>query len=312
MTGLKSILSVYLAPRGFEAQLENELGEKCLPGTRLIFSSEPPCLAVWAQDVWLSPQLIQIKSISDAVRQIKSLARFWTLHSVACHRRAALIQQSLREPKISPLCFPDAMDIPISGVWSLLDESTVLASPQRWKLLPDGIMSFLEDREIPPNRAYLKLWEIFTLMGEHPQPGELCIDLGSSPGGWTWVLQSLGAKVVSVDKAPLDRRISHLPQIRYLKQSAFALEPQDFPKLDWLVCDVACYPDRLYGLIKRWLDVGCVRRMIGTIKLQGKPDPGMLTSFAQIENSKILHLFHNKHELTWIWPVKKFPEMMFI
>jgi integrase len=47
-----------------------------------------------------------------------------------------------------------------------------------------------------PSRAYLKLWELFTLIGEHPRPGELCLDLGSSPGGWTWVLQRLGARVV--------------------------------------------------------------------------------------------------------------------
>ena len=61
----------------------------------------------------------------------------------------------------------------------------------------------------PPNRAYLKLWEALTLAanmpdGRMPRPGELCLDLGSSPGGWSWVLQKLGARVISVDKAPLD------------------------------------------------------------------------------------------------------------
>jgi hypothetical protein len=48
----------------------------------------------------------------------------------------------------------------------------------------------------------------FTLICERPQPSEFCVDLGSSPGGWTWVLQKLGARVLSVDKAALDPSVA--------------------------------------------------------------------------------------------------------
>jgi 23S rRNA (cytidine2498-2'-O)-methyltransferase len=72
-----------------------------------------------------------------------------------------------------------------------------------------------------------------------------------------------------------------------------------------MVCDVACYPDRLYNLVTRWLAAGKVRRMICTIKLQGKTDFVAIERFKQIPDSQTLHLSQNKHELTWIWPAPK-------
>ena len=60
-----------------------------------------------------------------------------------------------------------------------------------------------------------------------PRPGDRCVDLGASPGGWSWVLQSLGATVLAVDKAPLAPDIARLPHIEFLKASAFALDPAE-------------------------------------------------------------------------------------
>ena len=41
------------------------------------------------------------------------------------------------------------------------------------------------------------------MIGRRPGPCETCLDLGASPGGWSWALQRMGAHVISVDKAPL-------------------------------------------------------------------------------------------------------------
>ena len=86
----------------------------------------------------------------------------------------------------------------------MLAPDTILASARCSSPFVNGEVTFVEDRSGPPNRAYLKLWEALTLIGETPKPGQLCLDLGSSPGGWTWVMQGTGANVISVDKAPLD------------------------------------------------------------------------------------------------------------
>ena len=51
----------------------------------------------------------------------------------------------------------------------------------RW---PGGDAPVAIDRA-PPSRAYQKLEEAFAWMGTAPRPGETCVDLGASPGGWT-------------------------------------------------------------------------------------------------------------------------------
>jgi 23S rRNA (cytidine2498-2'-O)-methyltransferase len=114
------------------------------------------------------------------------------------------------------------------------------------------------------------------------------------------VLQKLGARVISVDKAALNPDIASLPNVVHRSESAFALEPQSFGHVDWLVADIACYPQRLLTLIRKWLAAGTVRRFICTIKFQGPTDLDVMAEFAAIPGSRLIHLHHNKHELTWI------------
>ena len=135
--------------------------------------------------------------------------------------------------------------------------------------------------------------------GFHPAAGGTCLDLGSAPGGWSWVLQGLGARVISVDKAPLEPRIAALPGLEWRRQSAFALEPREVGPVDWLFSDVICYPERLYRLVVRWLETGTVGNLVCTIKFQGATDHEVVRRFAAIPGSRLVHLYHNRHELTW-------------
>ena len=128
----------------------------------------------------------------------------------------------------------------------------------------------------------------------------MCLDLGACPGGWSWVIASLGAKVISVDKAPLDPRIAALPNITCRKESAFGLDPHSVGKVDWLFSDIICYPQRLLGLVQRWREAGLARNFLCTIKFQGETDFDALRQFLEIPGSRAFHLFHNKHELTWV------------
>ncbi len=112
-------------------------------------------------------------------------------------------------------------------------------------------------------------------------------------------MQQLGARVISVDKAPLDSRISALAGIDYRQESAFALDPGEVGQIDWLFCDVICYPDAWLALVKRWLEAGCVRAIPVHIKFRDHRFR-TVAEFAAIPGSRILHLHHNKHELTWI------------
>ncbi|MFM9934998.1 MAG: SAM-dependent methyltransferase, partial [Novosphingobium sp.] len=186
------------------------------------------------------------------------------------------------------------------GSWTLLEPNLILAAPACSSPFPNGVVRFVENREAPPSRAYLKLWEALTVIGVKPQVGDLCLDLGASPGGWTWVLAGLGANVIAVDKAPIEPAIAAMPGVTVRTESAFGLDPAREPPVDWLFSDVICYPERLLGLVQRWLAAGRARRYVCTIKFQGATDHATARRFAAIPGSKLLHLHNNKHELTWV------------
>jgi 23S rRNA (cytidine2498-2'-O)-methyltransferase len=244
---------------------------------------------------------IPIASISDAAGKLRAIQRNWALYSFAHHRRAALIADKLPKVSAKPIVFGAPVPTAPLGSWTLAAPGLVLASPACSSPFANGVPRFVEDRAAP-SRAYLKLWELFTLLGVRPQPGELCLDLGASPGGWSHVLQKLGVRVVSVDRAALDPRLARRPGIVHRRESAFALDPRTVGPVDWLFSDIVCYPKRLLALVQKWLAAGSVRRFVCTLKFQGATDFEAMRSFAGIPGSRLLHLHHNKHELTWVHP----------
>lgn len=297
----ESALTGYLAPEGYVEELLTELGASTSDVLgRLVLAPGPPRPAAWVANLWLEPRRFRIASIGDGVRKLRAIQRNWALYSHAHHRRAALIAEQLPKVSAKPLAFGMPAPTAPLGSWTLLDADWLLAAPRCSSPFPNGEVTFVEDRTAPPSRAYLKLWELFTLIGERPLPGEVCLDLGSSPGGWTWVLQSLGARVISVDKAPLEPRIAALPGVEFRRQSAFAIEPNSVGGINWVFSDVVSYPSRLLALVERWLSAGVACRFVCTLKFQGPTDYETARRFASIPGSRLLHLHHNKHELTWI------------
>jgi 23S rRNA (cytidine2498-2'-O)-methyltransferase len=300
MLAAVNVRTAYLAAEGFAEELDHELGGAHTTHGRLLIASGPPRPAVWAANIWLDPQEIAIASISDAAAKLRGIQRNWALYAPRLYRRAMLIQEQLPKVSAKPLVFGTPQPTAPLGSWSLLDTGKILAASRCTSPFPNGEIHFVEDRTGPPSRAYLKMWEALTLIGRWPAPGEICLDFGSSPGGWTWALQQMGAQVISVDKAPLVPEIAHLPGIEHRQESAFALDPRTVGPVDWLFSDVVCYPTRLLALVERWFATGTCRNFVCTIKFQGPTDHETARRFAAIPGSQLRHLFHNKHELTWI------------
>lgn len=292
----------YMAADGFETQLEQELGHDSIRERhgRLFVTSAPPRPAAWAANIWCDPVEIPFESISQAAAALRAMQRNWALYPQRLHRRASLIRDKLPHVSARPLPFPAPLPKAALGSWTLLDANRLLAAPHCSSAFANGAVEFVENKTAPPNRAYLKLWEALTLIERRPGPGELCLDLGASPGGWSWVLQSLGARVIAIDRAPLDPDIAALPRIEHRAMSAFALEPREIGPVDWLCSDIACYPAKLLELIQRWLGSGLARNFVCTIKFQGDTDHGAAARFAAIPGSRLMHLHYNKHELTWV------------
>jgi len=296
------IRSAYLAAEGLEQPLLLELERKGAAVEawhgRLALSPGPPVDAAWALDVWTAPAEHTAASVKAAADLLRGIQRNWAAYAAGHHRRMALIAERLPPVKARKLRFPEPAPASHLGAWTLLAPDCLLLSPVKTSPFPNGECRFEEDREGPPSRAYLKLWEALTRLGAWPGPGETCLDLGASPGGWTWALARLGADVTAVDKAPLDPRVAAMPEVTTLQESAFGLEPR---AVDWLVCDVIAYPVRLLGLLERWIAAGAAKRIVCTVKFQGDTDLDAQEAFAAIPGGRIMHLFHNKHELTFVW-----------
>ena len=310
----------YLAPEGGETRLEEELNTLSLtPFQRYgrlfvcfcpISSPTAPSTRTpyWVQNIWQTPHIQTISSIQQAAKLLRSIQKQWALWQVHAHRRSHLIQEALPTWKHAPLSFPNHLSHlththPI-GSWCLLNPETLLYSPSCSSCAPHGEWNFQEARPyhstLPPSRAYLKLWEACSRLKRYPLPHERCLELGASPGSWTWALSLLGTQVTAVDRAPLAPGIETLPGVHFTRGDAFQYTPERVGKIDWIFSDLICYPEKLLEFLLPWVHSGLCRNFICTLKFQGTPKREVIDRFAAIPGSQLMHLFHNKNELTWI------------
>jgi len=296
--------TAYLAAEGFQTQLRDELR---LAGVapaathgRLLIADGPAVDAAWAANIWHDCVELPAASIGEAAGALRAIQRNWAMYAPVHHRRAALIQERLPHVSARPIVFPAKAPAAPLGSWTLLATDRLLAAAKCSSAFANGEVEFVEDRSGPPNRAYLKLWEALVWLGRWPQKGERCLDLGASPGGWSWVLAKLGANVIAVDKAPLAPEVAAMPGVTWRGDSAFALEPESIGRLDWLFSDIVCYPARLLRLVERWRAAKLVKRFVCTIKFQGRTDHDAAARFAAIPGARVTHLHHNRHELTFL------------
>lgn len=296
--------TAYLAADGFLDHLREELRRADVGVSavheRLLVSEDAPIAAMWAANIWHDCIEWPVESIGSAAKALRDLQRNWAMYAPLHHRRAALIQDRLPHVSAKPVVFPAAAPTAPLGSWTLLAPDRLLAAARCSAPYPNGEVVFVEDKEGPPSRAYLKLWEALVRLRRWPQPGERCVDLGASPGGWTYVLAKLGATVVAIDKAPLDPRVMAMAGVEWQGESAFALDPASIGPVDWLFSDVICYPARLLKLVERWRAAGLVKNFVCTIKFQGETDHETAAAFAAFPGSRVVHLHHNKHELTFM------------
>ncbi len=298
------MLTGYLAPKGFEKDLEVELGLRKIPillkYDRLFLSEVENENVVFAQDIWFEIKPISFSSISDCALKLKEIGKRFYHYPFKNIRRGKLVLEKLPKAKTKRFNFLENLPEGDLSPFFLIDENNALVASRTNHSYPFGEIEFNEDKINPPSRAYLKLWELFTCYGVKPTSQSQVMDLGACPGGWTWVLASLDCQVLSVDKAPLDPKIMELSNVTFLQESAFGLRPSHVGKKDWLYSDIICYPHKLLELVNRWRESGLVDNFACTIKFQEPTDFETMFKFQEIPNSRVVHLSCNKHEVTWI------------
>ncbi|ULQ59289.1 SAM-dependent methyltransferase [Brucepastera parasyntrophica] len=305
--------TAWLAVHGFRQNLSNELSlnsgfslKKVQEYGDIVYCEIPGIQTFWHRTVLEKPFTVQFSSISEAAGLLRSVQRNWAYYPLNCFRRGELIREKLpyinEKPRKFPYHVPDAP----MGLWTLLDEHTIFASAETSSPFPGGEIYFEEDHVNPPSRAYLKMYEALAWVqylageGSLPGPGSSCIDAGASPGGWTWVLNKLGAGVTAIDRAELAPELMAKKEISFIKHDAFTLKPEDLGPRDWICSDVICYPPRLLEWIQKWIESGLCGNFICTLKMQGAADHSTTREFAAIPGSRVVHLTANKNELTFI------------
>ena len=296
--------TAYLAAEGFREQLVEELQRArvrvAFEHGNLLVTDQPAIPAAWAHNIWFDCAELPVTSISDASAKLRAIQRNWAAYAPVHRGRADLVVQKLPHVSAKPLPFGQPAPSAPLGSFTFLTPNLVLAAGRCSSPFANGEPHFIEDHNGPPNRAYLKLWEALCVLRNFPKPGERCLDLGASPGGWTWSLAQTGATVVAYDRAPLDPYVDALPNVTWHGGSAFGLDPRNVGPVEWWCSDVVGYPERMLRLVENWLDHAAT--MICTIKFQGATDHDVARRFAAIPGSRVMHLFHNKHELTFLRP----------
>jgi 23S rRNA (cytidine2498-2'-O)-methyltransferase len=117
-----------------------------------------------------------------------------------------------------------------------------------------------------PSRASSKLLEAELRLGRAIRTGETCVDLGASPGSWTYLAVGRGAQVFAVDRSPLRTDLMLNRQVQFQVGDAFHFKPPR--SVDWLLCDVLAAPERTAELLLEWLRRGWCRHFVVTLKLK--------------------------------------------
>jgi 23S rRNA (cytidine2498-2'-O)-methyltransferase len=166
----------------------------------------------------------------------------------------------------------DARDIgegatPIAQICVLSEQAWavgVLPSHRALSLAPGGRLRAKVGGD-RPSRAARKLAEAFAWLGVAPEPGELCVDLGAAPGGWTWVLAERRARVIAVDPGRLRPDLLGRRGVTYVAGSAFDFVPDE--PIDWLFCDMVFRPLEVARLLARWARQRMASLLVANFKL---------------------------------------------
>jgi 23S rRNA (cytidine2498-2'-O)-methyltransferase len=145
-----------------------------------------------------------------------------------------------------------------------------VANSSRW---PMGIARLRMPRAAP-SRSALKLAEAIDEFideadrGKRFVPGMTAVDLGASPGGWTWQLVQRGLMVIAVDNGPMDEALMESGQVKHRRDDGFHFRPAD--PVDWMVCDMVESPSRIARLASSWVAQDWCRQAIFNLKLPMK------------------------------------------
>lgn len=163
-----------------------------------------------------------------------------------------------------------------------------------------------------PSRSTLKLEEAFAVFLGNDWRSQLSecntgVDLGASPGGWTWQLVNQGMHVYAIDNGPMDADLMSTGQVDHQQADGFVWTPDRI--VDWLVCDMVEKPARVAHLMYEWLHARHARFAMFNLKLPMRKRYQQWQEIRERLESRIMqehpravmqakHLYHDREEIT--------------
>ncbi|GAA5219182.1 23S rRNA (cytidine(2498)-2'-O)-methyltransferase RlmM [Corallincola platygyrae] len=165
-----------------------------------------------------------------------------------------------------------------------------------------------------PSRSSLKLEEAFLTFvppeetEKRVTSGMNAVDLGASPGGWTYQLVRRGMMVSAVDNGPMDQALMDTGQVKHFQEDGFGFEPKR-KNVTWLVCDMVEKPGRVARLMGQWLANRWCEEAIFNLKLPMKQRFSeaercldLMKQYLRDEGVRYQvtakHLYHDREEIT--------------
>jgi 23S rRNA (cytidine2498-2'-O)-methyltransferase len=195
-----------------------------------------------------------------------------------------------------------ALVIDAWGVYASLEPARsgpmLLAWPSRFS----GGQPLDETSKDAPSSAHRKIEEALLLLEDGPRAGELVVDLGAAPGGWSHVMLERGARVIAVDRADLDDKLLKNERLTHVRSDAFGYTPPEAPA--WWLCDVIAEPQRALEVARAALGRPQTRGLVVTLKLTRPVDLEVLAAAKKLAAhtpgfiGRIKQLASNKLEAT--------------
>ncbi|MEY2633329.1 MAG: rRNA (cytidine2498-2-O)-methyltransferase [Pseudomonadota bacterium] len=160
-----------------------------------------------------------------------------------------------------------------------------------------------------PSRSTMKLAEAILHFGLERwlDTGQTAVDLGASPGGWSWQLVQRGIHVTAIDNGPMDKALLATEMVEHLRTDGFHYRPKR--PVQWLVCDMIEKPSRIATLMADWICEGHAQQAVFNLKLPMKTRFEELARCREIirqrfqaagleEQLTLRQLYHDREEVT--------------
>lgn len=160
-----------------------------------------------------------------------------------------------------------------------------------------------------PSRSAAKLGEAFLHFNLEPrlQAGQTAVDLGASPGGWSWQLAEKGIHVTAIDNGPMDKALMATEMVEHLKTDGFHYRPKR--PVYWLVCDMVEKPANVARLMAEWIAEGHAVEAVFNLKLPMKKRYEEVVACRNLIEDRLLEadhpfslaihqLYHDREEVT--------------